>query len=74
MANRKKFINKAISNSIKDSNLLNCVSRKYKSNLYNCSANNEDRTNKFLGTYLNKFKVSYAQQHMWTTIINTKRG
>ena len=59
--NRRQFINRAVNNSLKDSNLRSCVGYK------------EDRIKKFLGNELNKLgNVSYAQQRITHTLENMK--
>ena len=58
--NRRQFINTAIRNSLKDSQVTHCVTK-------------QDRIKKFLGNELNKLgNVSYAQQRITHTLENMK--
>ena len=58
--NRRQFINTAIKNSLKDSQVTHCVTK-------------QDRIKKFLGNELNKLgNVSYAQQRITHTLENMK--
>ena len=58
--NRRQFVNTAIRNSLKDSQVTHCVTK-------------QDRTKKFLGNELNKLgNVSYAQQRITHTLENMK--
>ena len=58
--NRRQFINRAVDNSLKDSQVTQCVTK-------------QDRIKKFLGNELNKLgNVSYAQQRITHTLENMK--
>jgi len=58
--NRRQFINRAVDNSLKDSQVTHCVTK-------------QDRIKKFLGNELNKLgNVSYAQQRITHTLENMK--
>ena len=58
--NRRQFINTAIRNSLKNSQVTHCVTK-------------QDRIKKFLGNELNKLgNVSYAQQRITHTLENMK--
>tara|TARA_R100000008_G_scaffold75167_1_gene54236 strand:+ start:310 stop:579 length:270 start_codon:yes stop_codon:yes gene_type:complete len=72
--NRRQVINRAVNNSLKDSNLRSCVTKK-DSNLRSCvtKITKQDRIKKFLGNELNKLgNVSYAQQRITHTLENMK--